>query len=116
MQNRKYKTTTRDGKGWLVHRLVWTEANGEIPESMVIHHINGDTHDNRLENLDCITQHENMQRADRWGLGFYKSRQKRHSKRPYHASRRMAGVKKFLGMYGTPCGAFMAYRLAYVNA
>lgn len=43
------KTTHRP-----VHRRVWEEANGPIPEGHVIHHRNGDRLDNRLENLECI--------------------------------------------------------------
>ena len=36
----------------MVHRLVWFESNGPIPEDHVIHHKNGDRKDNRLENLE----------------------------------------------------------------
>ena len=39
----------------LVHRLVWEEHHGLIPDGMVIHHINGDNQDNRIENLRLVT-------------------------------------------------------------
>ena len=46
---------------FLVHRLVWeTFVNNNID---VINHINGDKHDNRLINLENVTQKENMQKA-----------------------------------------------------
>ena len=42
----------------LVHRKVWIDNNGEIPKGFVIHHINGNKKDNRIENLQCISRRE----------------------------------------------------------
>ena len=110
------KLTTKICGEELEHRGLWVEANGPIPKGMQIHHINGIKSDNRLENLKLVTRHENMRESDRWGLGFYKSLQHRNYKRPYISMRRMAdGVRKYLGTYGSPGGAFVAYRMAYVN-
>lgn len=36
------------------HILVWERVNGELPEGYVIHHLNGDKHDNRIENLIAL--------------------------------------------------------------
>ena len=38
------------------HRLVWERIKGTIPVGYVIHHINGITSDNRIENLQCISR------------------------------------------------------------
>lgn len=38
----------------LLHRRVWSDANGPIPPDHHVHHINGDWRDNRLENLECV--------------------------------------------------------------
>ena len=36
------------------HRRVWEGANGPIPDGYEMHHVNGDTLDNRIENLQCL--------------------------------------------------------------
>src|SRR5262245_48196503 len=47
----------RDRYGYVAeHRLVWWEAHGPIPDNCVIHHLSGDTLDNRLQNLQMMTR------------------------------------------------------------
>ena len=46
-----------------IHRLVWETFNGEIPEGMVIDHIDGNRSNNALSNLRLVTQSENMSNA-----------------------------------------------------
>ncbi len=42
------------------HILTWKRNNGSIPKGHVIHHINGDKSDNRIENLSCMSQSDHM--------------------------------------------------------
>jgi len=49
-------------KSILVHRKVWRENFGEIPEEMIIHHKNGNKKDNRLENLEMVSRSEHSQK------------------------------------------------------
>lgn len=49
------------------HRLVYLTFVGEIPDGYVIDHINGIRDDNRVENLRCITQSENMKHSQEMG-------------------------------------------------
>lgn len=41
------------------HRFIWEKLVGEIPDGYEIDHKNSIRHDNRLENLRCVTVQEN---------------------------------------------------------
>ncbi len=111
--NRKYITVSVGGKTVGEHRYLWEKANGKIPKGMAIHHINGKTKDNRLENLALVTQKQNNQKVDVAGKGW--TIDKANKKNPYRARRYMYGKEKPLGDFGTKCGAIMATRMAWVT-
>ena len=46
-----------------VHRLIWTLANGEIPDSAQINHIDGDRSNNTIDNLELTSAHENIRHS-----------------------------------------------------
>ena len=50
-------------KGCQAHRFVWECFNGMIPEGKVIDHINNNKEDNRLCNLQLITQQLNCKKS-----------------------------------------------------
>lgn len=60
------------GERYLGHVLVWEAFNGSKKPGMVINHINGNKHDNRLSNLEEVTHQENMRKASEetnaWGF------------------------------------------------
>ncbi|MGE6896841.1 HNH endonuclease [Priestia flexa] len=53
------------------HRVIWAFFNGEIPEGMVINHINGNKKDNRIENLEVVTPARNVRHAIEIGLTHF---------------------------------------------
>lgn len=62
--NNPYKRIKVNKKLWLVHRLIGSVLiNRQLNTNEVVNHKNGITTDNRLENLEVITQRENVQHA-----------------------------------------------------
>lgn len=58
-----YVNLTHNGikKDYRVHRLVYITYKGNIPKNMVINHIDGNTSNNNINNLRCVTQSKNCQ-------------------------------------------------------
>jgi hypothetical protein len=57
----KYWQIYIDKKSYAEHRLAWLYVNGSWPTARYIDHINGDSRDNRIENLRECTNGQNMQ-------------------------------------------------------
>lgn len=58
------------------HREVWELHNGPIPEGMIVHHLNHDPQDNRIENLALMTHAEHSRQHQTESNSF---KGKRHS-------------------------------------
>jgi hypothetical protein len=55
-----YAVLCIDGRRLYAHRAAWMHANGDIPDGLVIDHINGNGLDNRLCNLRVVTKAANQ--------------------------------------------------------
>lgn len=102
-----YRQTKVNGKKRLVHRIVWVMAYGQIPDSMIIDHIDGDGLNNRLDNLRVVTNAQNQlnRKADvgRKFKGVYQT------KRGYKAEITHQGNRIYLGVFKSDLEAAKAY-------
>ena len=70
-----YQISSGINQGKLLHRLIYEENFGPIPEGFHIHHLDNDKNNNALENLVLISKsnhhklHFNMINNPRWGNG-----------------------------------------------
>ena len=65
MLNAGYRIVQVKNKKHLIHRLVWVMFNQPIENGLEIDHINGDTMDNRIENLRCVERLINMRNRNK---------------------------------------------------
>ncbi len=103
-------------KGVQMHRFIWEHVNGPIPQRLQVDHINGDTLDNRLENLRVVThrgnQHNRKERREgrtssRYvGVYWNKKQQKWWAQIGEH------GKKRHLGRFTSEEDAHRAYQKA----
>jgi len=52
----RYKYCSDDGVGRPEHIVIWEKANGQLPDGYVIHHIDGNGHNNELSNLVAMSR------------------------------------------------------------
>ena len=100
----RYKRKKVKGKSYYVHRLVYEEHHGPIPEGMQIDHINGDRFDNRIENLRLVTPKGNHQnRTTAKGFTYVRPQGK------FRAQIMIDDKTLYLGCYDTIVDARAAY-------
>ena len=63
MQCTVRKYGDKNHKTYQVHRFVWECFHGVIPDGKVVDHINDNRGDNRLCNLQIMTQQENCKKS-----------------------------------------------------
>lgn len=61
MRSNGYYAKTSGNRSYL-HRDVWLDKNGAIPDGFDIHHINGDRQDNRIKNLELVRKDEHSRK------------------------------------------------------
>lgn len=59
----EYSTINIDGVRYKTHRIVWQLHHGDIPDLLVVDHIDGNKHNNKISNLRCVTKQQNTRFA-----------------------------------------------------
>ena len=92
-------------------RLVWFAVNGPIPQGMQINHINHNTLDDKITNLELVTCQQNSwyRRKSKGNTSGFKGVSYNKREKKYESRIRTAGKRIFLGYYYTPEEAARAY-------
>ena len=51
----KFNLYYRSARGKQLHRVIWEEHHGAIPDDCEIHHLDSDPTNNDISNLECLT-------------------------------------------------------------
>lgn len=85
------------GKHYSVHRIVYECFKGEIPEGHEINHIDGNPHNNNIENLELVTHIENCKKARHGNVRIYsinpETGEEKHYSSVSEASRQVLGYR-----------------------
>jgi hypothetical protein len=111
VNSRNYIQIKIDGKLFLAHRLIWAIVHGSIQDDMQIDHINGNTLDNRIDNLRLCTSTENNanRRAHIRNKSGYKGVSWDKNKQKWLASIMANRVFYRIGFFDDPKLAHIAY-------
>ena len=95
------------------HRIIWMlHYNRDIPDNMIIDHLNGSKHDNRIENLELkdirgnAINRKHHRAGNLYGARFCKSR------KVWQSGIMISGKNVFLGRFNSEKEAHQAYKVA----
>lgn len=60
-----YQRIHAAGQNMMAHRVMWLYVHGHIPDGHVINHRDGNRKNNRITNLEAVTQRQNLHHARR---------------------------------------------------
>lgn len=84
------------GKSVFLHRLIWQEYNGDIPDGMMVDHIDGDPSNNNINNLRLATRAENGRNREVKPMTNIRKR-----KNKYEVRFRYEGKEVWVGLFDT---------------
>lgn len=96
---------------YMAHRIAWTYMTGEDPGDMLIDHIDGDTTNNRFNNLRLASKAENTRNAKKYkhNTSGFKGVCWHNETKKWRAQIRCDYRLVHLGLFDTPELAHMAY-------
>lgn len=103
VDNKGYRMCEIGHKSYPVSNVIWVMHHGHIPEGMVIDHIDGDTLNNRIENLRAVTREHNSWNNLAKGCSFHKR------DKVWQANIRVNKKLIYLGSFSTEEEAKQAY-------
>ena len=107
-----YRRVRVDGKYYYVHKLIWWLCTGkEVPDDLMIDHIDGNRSNNNIENLRLATALENQYNKFRQtnGTSSYKGVWYDSVKECWKASIRLVDKRLYIGQFETELAAAIAY-------
>ena len=93
--NKQYPTAQVNKKQWRVHRYIMEQHLGrKLLSNELVHHINGDRYDNRIENLDIVTRSEHKKIHPEIGVKT-RFKQKHYFNKYYLLKLRTSGLSTY---------------------
>lgn len=112
-KNGRYRRVTVEGIEMLQHRVIFTMIHGNCPA--YIDHIDGDIHNNKIENLREATNSENMANSTKTrGVSSLKGVMKEPTGK-YSSRICVKGKRIFLGTFLNEIDAHNAYKKASIE-
>jgi len=71
-----YRVITVNSKSYKVHRLIWVMFNGDIPNGLLVDHVDRNISNNKIENLRLLTKSMNARNRGAKGVYYDASRNK----------------------------------------
>ena len=102
-KDRKYYMVDLDGRSYRLHRLVWIYHYGDIPDKMLVDHIDGNRLNNHIENLRLATNSQNLRNSKISSINTSGIKGVSWSKQmnKWTARIRVDGKRKFIGLFHT---------------
>jgi hypothetical protein len=113
--NRRYFSVKIKDEGYSIHRIVYQLHHGYCPP--MLDHIDGNPHNNRIENLRPCNRAQNTQNAKKYSTNTTGVKGVSYSKanRKYKTAIYINGKEKYLGYYETLEEASKVYREAAIE-